>query len=154
MLSKLESFINKYLKEPVPAQDDREEQIMMATAVLFLEMAYADFEISEDEEVHLIGILQELFHLDPDKIDELLDAAKESRAQRQDIWKFTDLLKSHFNREQKIRILENLWRLIFADSHVDRYEDALIRKITTLLGLEHGDMIQAKIKVKDNLNKF
>jgi len=154
MLSKLELFINKYLKEPVPAQNDKEEKIIMATAVLFLEMAYADFEISNDEEKHLIGILQELFHLDPDKIGELIEAAKESRAQRQDIWKFTDLLKSHFNREQKIRILENLWRLIFADSHVDRYEDALIRKITALLGLEHGDMIQAKIKVKDNLNTF
>jgi uncharacterized tellurite resistance protein B-like protein len=150
MLSKLETFINKHLKEPAINNDSTEEQIMISTAVLFLEMAYADFDISSEEETHMIEILHELFNLDSDEIDELINTAKESRSDRPDIWMFTDLLKTHFNREQKIRILENLWRLIFADGRIDRYEDALIRKITTLLGLEHGDMIQTKLKVKNN----
>ncbi len=148
MISKLESIVNKYLKEPVSIHDDRNEQIMISTAVLFLEMAYADFEISDEEESRLKEILQELFDLDEDEIDELLETARESRSHRQDIWMFTDVVKSYFNRNQKRRILENLWRLIFADGHIDRYEDALIRKITNLIGLEHGDMIQAKLKIK------
>lgn len=154
MLSKLESFIKNKLKEPLSTPDEIEKQIMIATAVLFLEMAYADFEIVMEEEKRLIKILHKLFQLNPDEIDELIEAAKESRDKRNDIWKFTNLLKSQFDHEQKIGIMENMWRLIFADGHVDRYEDALIRKLTTLLGLEHGDMIQAKIKVKNSLDNL
>ncbi|MBN2424152.1 MAG: TerB family tellurite resistance protein [Calditrichaceae bacterium] len=152
MLKKLESLIRAFTSEPEEAKTSTEDQLMTAAAVLFLEMAYADFNITREEEDHLVKILEELFDLNPVEIDELLETAKESRANRQDIWKFTDLLKAHLTHEQKIRILENLWRLIFADSHIDRYEEALIRKITTLLGLEHGNMIETKLRIKAEMN--
>jgi uncharacterized tellurite resistance protein B-like protein len=56
------------------------------------------------------------------------------------------LVNEHFERPKKKWILEQLWRIIYADGKVDKYEDNLIRKISTLIGLSHQEMIEAKIK--------
>jgi uncharacterized tellurite resistance protein B-like protein len=118
---------------------------MVATAALFLEVAAADFEMSEEEEAHIELTLKSHFRIDRDEVISLLDSAREIREGRQDIWQFAQALKDNHQREQRIEILEKLWQLIYADGTVDKYEDSLIRKITMLLGLDHSDMIQTKL---------
>lgn len=122
--------------------------IKTATAALFVEMAAADFEIVAEEEKHIHNLLSEIFSLGKSEIDELISGAAIQRRKRNDIWYFTNLIKSRFSREQKKDILEKLWTVIYADGRVDRYEDMLIRKVTTLLGMEHHDMIEAKHNAK------
>jgi uncharacterized tellurite resistance protein B-like protein len=152
MLKKLEALLKEYFYSVPDSEPERnvDEQLMIAATVLFLEMAYADFELSAEEETHIQQILRGFFDLGQDKLNVLIESARESRKARQDIFTFTRQIKSQFDRNQKLWILENLWRLIYADGHMDRYEDALIRKITNLLGLEHGDMIRSKLKVKNS----
>ncbi len=153
MLQRLEKFFKEQLQ---PASDksteEQEAKIRIATAVLFLEMAFADFEIDPQEEREITHSLQTLFSLEAAQVDRLLQEAKHKRSEAHDIYRFTNLLKEAYSREERIRILEMLWLLIFADGRVDKYEDALIRKITTLLGLEHGDMIQAKLAMRNKGN--
>ena len=115
---------------------------------LFVEMAAADFEIAAEEEKHIHNLLSEIFSLGKSEIDELIAGAAIQRRKRNDIWYFTNLIKGRFSREQKKDILEKLWTLIYADGRVDRYEDMLMRKVTTLLGMEHHDMIEAKHNAK------
>jgi uncharacterized tellurite resistance protein B-like protein len=50
-----------------------------------------------------------------------------------------------------MEMMEALWRLIYADGVLDKYEDYLVRQLATLLGLAHGEMIEAKVKVLDEL---
>jgi len=151
MLSKIEKFFKNRLEiQEEETGDSLDNKLMVSTTVLFLEMAYADFDISVEEEKHIKTTLHDFFNLKQTEINELIKLASDSRDDRNDIWLFTNLIKENFNREQRLRILEQLWRLIFADSKVDRYEDALIRKITNLLGLEHREMIQAKLKAKNS----
>jgi len=111
-------------------------------------MAYADFKIDANEEQEITASLQSLFELDTNEITQLIREAKVERDSKLDIYNFTKLLNQHFERGDRVQILEKLWLLIYADGRVDKYEDALIRKMTTLLGLEHGDMIKAKLKMK------
>jgi len=120
----------------------------IATSVLFLELAYADFDVTEEEQQHINDSLKRFFDLSDDDVLELLDTAKEFRDARNDIWFFTNQIKENFDRERKIKILELLWQLVFADGYMDKYEEALMRKISTLLGLTHGEMIAAKLKAK------
>jgi len=154
MLKRLE----KYFKDNVQDSDNstpqtNNDKIKIATTVLFLEMAYADFEIDPQEENEIISALHDLFDLDEAEITNLIHDAKIQRASKNDIWNFTNSLKAEFEKNERIEILERLWQLVFADGRVDKYEDALIRKITTLLGLEHGDMIQSKLKTQNLLNQ-
>lgn len=147
MISKLESLVKKYFSDDAEDHSTADEDtLMIATAVLFLEIAYADFEISEEEEVHMKGTLAGLFGIPDGEVTDLIEAAREKRENRHDIWFFSNLINTHFDRPQKMWILEHLWKMIYADGKVDKYEDHLIRKISTLIGLSHQEMIQAKIK--------
>ena len=154
MLSKLEQLIkNTFIPDDEgisPAQLDR--KLKVATTVLFLEMAYIDFNLAFEEEEQILSTLVELFELEPDQVQELIEIAREERDNKTDLWTFAGLIKANFSHEQKIDVLEKLWVLIFVDGKVDKFENRLIRKISTLLGLEHGEMIAAKIKVKKTLN--
>ncbi|MGD9487428.1 MAG: TerB family tellurite resistance protein [Calditrichaceae bacterium] len=150
MLAKFESFIrDNLLTDKNATSATLEKKQMVATTVLFLEMAFADFEISPEEEKQIESSLMKFFNLESWEVSELIELAKEKRSSRNDIWLFTNTIKSEFTRQQKLWIIEKLWQLIFADGKIDKYEETLIRKITTLLGLEHGDMIQAKLAVKN-----
>jgi uncharacterized tellurite resistance protein B-like protein len=124
-------------------QDDK-----IATSVLFLELAYADFNVTAEEEENIYSNLQKFFNLPKEKVQEIITIAKEKRNDRNDIWVFTNQIKKDFSRERKIKIIELLWQLVFSDGKMDKYEEALMRKISNLLGLTHGEMIQAKNKVK------
>ena len=154
MLSKIEEFLksNFMLSEEESTPDQLDQKLKIATTVLFLEMAYIDFDYSVKEEKQIAKTLVELFDLDSDEVTELIAIAREQRNSKVDIWTFAGLIKSNFSHEQKRDILEKLWILIYADGKVDKFEDRLIRKISTLLGLEHGDMIAAKIKIQKKLN--
>ncbi|MEJ2544492.1 MAG: TerB family tellurite resistance protein [Calditrichaceae bacterium] len=154
MLSKIEQFIksNFILSEQESTPDQLDQKLKVATAVLFLEMAYIDFDYSGNEEKQIAKTLVEIFNLDSTEVDDLIELAKDERENKTDIWTFAGLIKSNFTREQKIDILEKLWILIYTDGKVDKFENRLIHKISTLLGLEHGEMIAAKIKVQRKLN--
>lgn len=150
MLSKIARFFSEKITAAPELQvaDHKNHQLMIATAALFLEVASADFEISAEEKNHIKVTLKQFFDIRPDEVDDLLESAQHARETRNDIWLFTNLIKESFDRGQRLGILENLWTIILADDSVDKYEDSVIRKINNLLGLEHGDMISAKIKAQ------
>jgi uncharacterized tellurite resistance protein B-like protein len=50
--------------------------------------------------------------------------------------------------DQKVRIVELLWTVAFADSHQDKHEEHLIRRIADLLHVSHKDFIAAKFKAR------
>lgn len=153
MLTKLEQLIqNTFTFDEEDSSEQLDQKLKVATTVLFLEMAYIDFNLATEEEEHISNTLVELFKLKQDQVQELLEVAREERNNKHDIWTFAGLIKTNFTRKQKMDILEKLWMLIFADGKVDKFEDRLIRKISNLLGLEHGEMISTKIKVKNALN--
>ncbi len=144
-------FLEKIVTPPASAPQITEKDLMVATAGLFLEMVYADFDVHPEEEAQMVKALQSLFDLSEQDIEPLLGEARATREQRQDIWRFASVLKDHLSRQQRLRILQYLWKIVFADGRVDRYEDALMHKITNLLALDHSDMIEAKLAVKKAL---
>ena len=149
MLDRLEKLFKKRPQtDDLKSTKNHEQKIKLATAAVFIDMAYADFKIDANEEQEITASLQSLFELDTNEITQLIREAKVERDSKLDIYNFTKLLNQHFERGDRVQILEKLWLLIYADGRVDKYEDALIRKMTTLLGLEHGDMIKAKLKMK------
>ena len=142
-------MIEKWIKKVTHLLDVEEngaggESLQTATAVLFLELAYADFELTPDEEGKMRNSLKSFFQMDDEALDNLLTMARAKREQRNDIWLFTDMIKRNWSRDTKLKVLKMLWQLVYADGHMDMREEALMRKLTSLLGLSHGDMIMAR----------
>jgi uncharacterized tellurite resistance protein B-like protein len=127
------------------------ERIQLATCVVLLEMAHADEEFHAMEETLVRDLLQRKFEISDQDVSELVEFAQARRQESLDIFQFTRLIKAQFTRPEKMEMMEALWRLIYADGVLDKYEDYLVRQLATLLGLAHGEMIEAKVKVLDDL---
>ena len=59
---------------------------------------------------------------------------------------FTRILNDNLSEEEKLNIIEMLWKIIISDGHIDDYENTLIRKISGLLYI--SDMSVGQIKKK------
>ena len=150
MLSKIKEFFQENIAIEEKVADDKESsnKVAIATCALMLEMAHTDEEFSEIEEAEIKNIMQSEFDISENKIDEIIELSNEERKESLDLWQFTNLINENFSKEEKIKVIEFIWQVIFADEKVDQYEEYLIRKLSYLLNVDHKDMIEAKLRVK------
>lgn len=135
--------------EEPPSPERREGSVHKAAAVLLLEMAGADDEFSEEERRHILSILQREYGLTEEEALTLAEEAEEEREKSLDLYYFTEQINREFSRDEKIRMVELLWEVVFADETLTGHEDYLIHTLTKLLGLDHRELIGAKLSVLD-----
>jgi uncharacterized tellurite resistance protein B-like protein len=128
-----------------------EERLRIATCVVLLEVAKSDDEFSSLEQTTLTAILQKEFDISPEAVEALVEAAHAKRAQSIDLYEFTSQINKFYTREEKIRIVELTWRIIYADKELNRYEDHFVHKLARLFRLQHEELIEAKLKVLDQV---
>jgi uncharacterized tellurite resistance protein B-like protein len=150
MLSKIKDFFqeNIAIEEKTNEKKDSGKQVAIATCALLLEMAHTDDEFSEVEENEIKKIMQSEFALPDDKVNEIVKLSNEEREESLDLWQFTNLINENFSKEEKIKVIEYIWRVVYVDDNVDKYEEYLVRRLSYLLNVNHKDMIDAKLRVK------
>lgn len=121
----------------------------LATAALLLEVAWADDTAAGAERASIAGILGDRFGLDARESSALMDAAEEHRHDATDLYNTTSLLRTALTRQELRDVLEALWRVVYADGVLDAHEDALLHRISRMLGLDHAELIALKLKVRD-----
>jgi uncharacterized tellurite resistance protein B-like protein len=153
MIKKITAFFNAQMAPPRETKtvERDERRLIIATGALLLEMAQADSDFSDLEKENIIAILQQEYQLNPAESQKLLDLSRHELEESLDLWQFTNLINQNFSTDDKVRVLEILWHVIFADGRVDKYEEQLIRKVSFLLNLEHRHLIEAKLRVKERL---
>lgn len=132
-------------------QKKSETNLQIACAALLIEMMHIDDRIDEAEKASIVDRLEALFSLEPEQTEQLLALAAEQREQSTDYFQFTHLINQTFTVEQKVQLIESLWRVAYADAKLDAYEEYLVRKIADLLFVSHRDFIMAKNRVKSEL---
>ncbi|TDI88931.1 MAG: TerB family tellurite resistance protein [Caldithrix sp.] len=145
-------FINKVfgaVNKPDSTDSKRVQNhdIRIATCALFLEMAQIDGEFSEKERQSILGILKQEYELSDEVAVELTEAADKERQDSIDLWQFTNQINENYSEDEKIRVVEFLWKLVYADGKLDQHEDYLIHKLATLLEVRHDQLIDAKVKI-------
>ena len=127
------------------------DKTQLAASVVLLEAAYADYQCTEEELDHVVHTLQSEFGVTEEYARELLDLAHQERNQAIDLWQFTNQINQEFSRAEKKAVLEGVWRIIYADGELEKHEDHFVRKLTSLLRLSHKDMIDAKLKIRKQI---
>ena len=145
MLQKIKSFFES--KISVDSEKDIEHQLRLATASLMIEMMLDDGEVHEKEEKILKEKLQKTFELENNETTELFELAHEEVKQAVDYHQFTSLIAKNFSQPQKIRVIENLWAVAYADDELDQYEEVMVRRIADLIYVTHSEFMQAKHRV-------
>ncbi len=148
MLNRIMSLLQG---ESSPAEESRFERVQVATCALLLEVAHSDghYQAVEAKVVH--DLLAKKFNLSPASLAELIDYSHDHRTESLDLFQFAREINAHFSRDEKLDVMEGVWRIIYADGTLDKFEDALARQLTTLLRLDHADVITRKVKVLDEV---
>ena len=149
MLESMKSFFREKMVLP---QGNRapsgEKAIQIATCAVLLEAATADNELSKEEMDHIHGALRHLYGIGKDDVQPLFEMTREKSKEAVDIWQFTNLINQNYDTEQKMLLMEHVWRVILADGTLDQFEDYIARKLKPLLRLEHKQWIDARLRAK------
>jgi uncharacterized tellurite resistance protein B-like protein len=148
MLSIVKRFFSKEPTE-LSADGSRKTQhdVRVATCALFLEMARIDEKFTPSEMDLILSILKEKYGLSQEHADALLSEADRELEESVDLWQFARLINENYSIEEKIEIIETLWRMVYVDGKMDKYEHYLMSKLKNLLRLSHDQLINAKLKV-------
>ena len=129
------------------SEDDTDHRLHVATAALLIEVMRADHRYHDDERAAIVDSLAHHFGLTEQEVQELVALAEEEVENSVDHYEFTSLIKNNFEMPQKIKVIELMWQVAYADQHLEKYEEALIRKISELIYVPHSDFIAAKHRV-------
>jgi uncharacterized tellurite resistance protein B-like protein len=151
MLKALTAFFDQSLGAQVSgSSENRERELQIATAVLLVEVARADFS-EEEVEIEAVGdLLKSHLGLSHDDLATLIDEAQRQADHAASLQAFTRQLHEELSLDEKHRIIELLWRVALADETLDKHEDHLIRKVAGLLYISHGDLIRIRNRVTDH----
>lgn len=133
-----------FLPRPVD-QTGGEHDLRLAVALLLLDVARADMEISTEERQVARQLLERFFPVSADQAQVLVDAAQEEAEKATSLYPFTSLINRECNLEERTRIIEMLWKVSCTDGKIDAHEEHLIRKVAELLYVPHGRFIQARL---------
>lgn len=139
--------------DSTPEQNKETElkKLQIATCALFIEMAKADSDFTNSERRKIISVMQKLFSLDLQLVEELMELSEAKIKKSVSLYEFTSIIRDNFSADAKFELLKNLWRLIYVDDKLDMYEDHLVKKIGGMLSIEHQMIISAKLLVKEEL---
>ena len=147
MLNQIKLFFEEHLALSRP-EDSLEEKLQIATVALFLEMMTMDDKVEPEEQEIILSLIHQNFSLTAEQSTSLLELAEQQRKQATDYFQFTSLINKEYSLEQKVRLIESLWKIAFIDGVLDINEEYLVRKIADLLHVPHTVFIMAKIRVE------
>ncbi|HOO90365.1 MAG TPA: TerB family tellurite resistance protein [Syntrophales bacterium] len=148
MIDLVKKFFGKMTENGTEEKEDSVHDIRIATCALLLEMAQIDGEFDESEKESILTIIKREYGVDDDHIDAIFETADKELKGSLDLWQFTNLINQNYTQEEKIGIIEMIWRIAYTDGRLDRHEDLLVHKLANLLRLTHRQLIDAKVKVR------
>ena len=115
-------------------------------AALFIHAAKIDDNYTLEEEkiiketILILGAKEE-------NLEDIIQKAKETENNANQILDFTREVKT-MNNENKTKIIETLWKIIYSNKEADLYETGLMRKLAGLMYIDNKTMGDIKNKIK------
>lgn len=147
MLKKIKSLFTK-TSEEVSEKEQVSQKIDKTCAALIIEVALADKVFDKSEVDLLKEMLLKSYSLEAKDVQDLIENAEKAVQESTSLYEYTRKVNDNFDYESKLNLVDQLWRIAFADGHLDKYEEHVVRKIADLIHISHNDFIQSKLKNK------
>ena len=144
--------IRKFLTAPDTATKTA-DQLQIAVAVLLVEAARMDDRFDSAERGAIERVLGEKFELSPESTRELLALAEATADTTHQLHPFTRMAVERMTPQERIRLVEMLWEVAYADGVLDPEEDALLRRVAGLIYVSDADRVAARQRVLQRLEK-
>ena len=119
----------------------------LAATALLVHVISLDGEPSDVEKRKLHSLIESRFGLDPGTADQLIASATLVEGEAVDLYHFTSVIMRSVNEEGRLRIVEMMWELVYADGQVSEFEDNVVWRAADLLGVSSRDRIDLKHRV-------
>ena len=150
MLDTLRQFIADVVSPTAQAArafDDSDYRL--AATALLVHVISLDGEPSDIEKRKLHSLLESRFKLDPGTADQLIASATLVEGEAVDLYHFTSVIMRSVDEEGRLRIVEMMWELVYADGQVTEFEDNVVWRAADLLGVSSRDRIDLKHRVAE-----
>mgnify|MGYP005988616865 FL=1 len=147
MIDKIKAF---FAKNVADAEDSSLSGEQLATAALLIEVMVIDGNLAEDELQSISATLAQMLDLSSEQVDELVLLSRDEVADATSLYQFTKEINAHFSHEKKLNLMTAMWRVAFADGHLDKHEEGIIRRVADLLHLRHSEFMQCKLSARDS----
>lgn len=145
LIGRVERFLGEDAAAPPSA--DAERALRLGAAVLLVEVMRADGEFGDDEQQAVLASLRGLFGLDADAAGQLAACARSTAQTSTDLYTFTSRLNERVDMAGKIRIVEAMWRVAYADGTLAAHERHMVWRIADLLHVPQGALHLARERV-------
>jgi uncharacterized tellurite resistance protein B-like protein len=149
MFKPLRAFLDSLL--PVPPEVDaraHEHSLQLATAVMLVEVMRADATFHPGEREAVLTALRDTFSLTGDEAAHLAELAKTAAREATDMFTFTSRINDHFDMPGKVRMIEYMWRVAYADGHLGDHERHVLWRIADLLHVPQGAYVHARMRAQ------
>jgi len=148
MLKAIRDFFEQNLGQAAAAAPEA-HRLQLATAALLVEVVRSDGTIAPAEREAMLAALGGKFSLAPQEAAALVELAEQESRLANDTYQFTSLINRDFSPAQKLRVIELMWQVAYADDALGAHEQHVLRRIAELLHVPHGDYIAAKMRARD-----
>lgn len=125
-----------------------EHTLRLATAVMLVEVMRADASFHDGEREAVLAALREKFALADDEATQLAELAVTTAQQATDLFGFTSHINACFDMDQKLRMIELMWRVAYADGHLSEHERHVMWRIADLLHIPQGAYVHARMRAQ------
>ena len=146
MLDKIRQLFAKKVDTPEQEQLATEH---LAAAALLIEVMIIDGNLDDQELQSISQTLCEILDLSEAQVEELILLSREEVAEATSLYQFTREINDNFDLEGKMKLLTSMWRVAYADGHLDKHEEGIIRRVADLLHIRHSEYIRCKLDAKD-----
>ena len=146
MFDSVKQFFDKITRSEVSEQQ-ADHDILVAVCALLVEMARIDEAFTPAEMEIILDVLAEKYSLSRDHGAALIKEAERELDQSVDLWQFANLINENYSIPKKLELIETLWRIVYVDAKMNKYEHYLMDKLAKILRVTHEQLIDAKLKV-------
>jgi uncharacterized tellurite resistance protein B-like protein len=143
----IKNFVADLASGDKPSGGFGDRDLRVATAALLIHAAAIDGNISAVERDKLQSLLKQRFELDDDAASELIEQAAAADDKAVDLFHFTHRLNGSLSENERLRMIEMMWAIAYADGAVSEFEDNLIWRVADLLGVSSTERIALRHRV-------
>ncbi len=115
------------------------DDLQVAVAALLIEAARMDDQFDGAERRTIERLLAEGFDLQPDAVRDLIVSAERAVRHSTQFFPFIRQINKQIPHEERARILEMMWEVVYADGVLDPQEDMLLRRVAGLIHISDQD---------------
>ena len=148
MLETLRDLFDSLRTPPQADPQAEEHALQLAAAVMLVEVMRADASFAPSERKVVREALAAKFRLADDEAERLAELAEATAKEATDLYTFTSRIDESFDMPRKVRMIECMWQVAYADGVLSAHERHVLWRIADLLHVPQGAYVHARLRAE------